>query len=134
MMLDGIISLLNADPTVTSFVSGRIYKSVLVRGFSLPAVAVHRYGGSQEYDFNGPVGVREDQVQLDAYASDAETTQQVTEAIRAVLVGFKGALPDGTIVQACFLERDMDMPFMPHADSKGIANRSLLGFRFVTKV
>lgn len=132
MLLDGIISLLSANAGVSALVGTRIYKSVLPRGYTLPAIAVHRYGGTQEYQADGPVGLREDQVQLDCYAEDAETAQQVIEAVRAVLAPYTGTLPDGTVVRACYLERDMDLPFLPHADSKGIANRSMLGFRVVS--
>jgi len=134
MMLDGIISLITADTAVTSLLSsaGAVYKSVLPRGYVLPAIAVHRYGGTKDYEFAGPVGPREDQIQVDCYGADPETAQQVTEAVRTLLVGYTGTLSDGTVVQGCFLERDMDMPFLPHADAKGIANRSLLGFRVVS--
>ena len=137
MMLDGIISLLSGNATVAALVTQnggapQIYKSVLPRGYVLPAIAIHRYGGTQDYQCDGPVVLREDQVQVDCYAGDPETAQTVAEAVRKVLVSYVGTLPDGTEVRAVYLERDMDMPFMPHADTKGIANRSLLGFRVVS--
>jgi hypothetical protein len=127
MMLDGFISLITAHGSVGS----RVYKSVLPRGYVLPAIAIHRYGGAQDYDYAGPVDVREDQIQIDVYVDAADDT--VLEAIRALISGYVGTLPDGTVVQACYLEREMDMPFLPNADTKGIANRSTLGFRVVSK-
>lgn len=132
MILDGIIALLNADSGVNTLIAGRIYRNELPRGYTLPAIAVHRYGGTQEYDLNGPVGVKEDQIQLDVYGQDSATASAAAEAVKALLEPYTGTMPDGTIVQACYLERDMDMPFLPHADAKGIANRSLLGFRVVS--
>lgn len=132
MMLDGFIQLLTADSTVNGLITGRIYKNVLPRGYVLPAMVIHRYGGTQEYQYDGPVGTREDQVQVDCYSADPEVTQQLSEATRAVLSDFKGQLPDNTVVQGCFLERDMDMPFLPHADTKGMSTRSMLGFRVVS--
>ena len=133
MILDGFISLLTSNAGVSALVSTNVYKSVLPRGYTLPAVAIHRYGGSQEYQMDGPVRLREDQIQCDCYAEDPETAQEVAEAVRSVLVGYVGPLADGSVVRGCFLERDMDMPFLPHADSKGIANRALLGFRVVSE-
>lgn len=132
MMLDGFITLMTDDAGVNALVGTKIYKSVLPRGYTLPSIAIHRYGGTKDYEFDGPVATREDQIQVDCYASDPESAQQVAEAVRALLVPYVGTLPDGTVVQACYLERDMDMPFLPHADSKGIANRALLGFRVVS--
>lgn len=133
MLLDGFISLLTGTPAVNNLATGGVFKSVLPRGYALPAIAVHRYDGTQDYQFDGPVGVREDMIQFDVYGATAEAAQQVAEAVRTALVGYTGTLPDGSIVQAVYLERDMDMPFLPHADSKGIANRSLLGFRVVSQ-
>ena len=133
MLIDGIIALLVADTAgVNALVSGAVYANELPRGYALPAIAVHRYGGSQEYEMAGPVGLREDQIQFDCYGATSDATQQVAEAVRSLLVAYVGTLSDGTVVRACYLERDMDMPFMPKADTKGIANRSLLGFRVVS--
>lgn len=134
MMLDGFITLLTNDTGVNALVGTRIYKSVLPRGYQLPAVVIHRYGGTQDYQYDGPVGVREDQVQVDCYSADVTGTesQSVAEAVRSALVGYTGTLGEGTVVQACYLERDMDMPFLPGADTKGIAHRTLLGFKVVS--
>jgi hypothetical protein len=130
MMLDGFISLLKATPAVSVIVADRVYKKVLPRGYSFPAIVVHRYGGTQDYEFAGPVGVREDQIQIDTY--DSGDGEALASVVRTFLSAYTGTLPDGTIVQGCFLERDMDMPFLPNADTKGIANRSTLGFRVVS--
>ena len=133
MLIDGLITLMTEDTGVSALVSTRIYKSVLPRGYVLPAICIHRYGGSQDYQFSGPADVSEDQVQLDAYGETAEDAQSVVAALKTLLVPYVGALPDGTKVQACYLERDMDMPFLPHADSKSLAYRSVLGFRLVSE-
>lgn len=133
MLIDGVIELLAADTGVTTLVSDRLYKGVLPRGYTLPAIAAHRYGGTQEYEYAGPIDSSEDQIQLDVYGEDADSCLQVVTAVKAVLNPFVGTLPDGTVVKACYLERDMDMPFLPHADTKGLAFRSLLGYRMVTQ-
>jgi hypothetical protein len=132
MMIDGFVALLIADPTTNALVQGRVTKNVLARGSALPAIAVHRYMGDQEYDLNGPVDVREDQIQFDVYVGKADA-EQLTEVVRNLVINFTGALPDGTLIYACYLERDMDMPFLPNADVQGIAARSTLGYRVVSK-
>ena len=70
---------------------------------------------------------------MDTYGDTAEDCQQIAEAVRSLIAPYVGTLSDGTIVQACFLERDMDMPFLPHADAKGLAYRATLGFRVVNQ-
>jgi hypothetical protein len=132
MLIDGIISRLQADTGVTALAAGRIYEGELPRGYTLPAVCVHSYGGDQDSEMDGPVGVREDQVQFDAYGTSATQARQTAEAVRASLVAFTGALPDGTVVQLVMVERSMAMPFLPHADGKGIANRFLIGLKVVS--
>jgi hypothetical protein len=149
MLIDGITQLLSFRVTdsapqgleayadqlqaVAAQVSGRVYENELPRGYKLPAVAVHQYGGQQDYDLSGPVGVVEDQIQLDVYGLDSASCRAAAVACRDLLQSFTGTLPDGTTVQAIYKERDAAMPFLPNADAKGIANRWTLGFRVISQ-
>lgn len=128
MLIDGLIQLLSSSVTQ---VSGRVYENELPRGYKLPAIAVHQYGGTQDYDFSGPININEDQIQLDCYGQDSPTCRATAEAVTRLLQGFVGTLPDGTVVQAVYKERSQAMPFLPSADQKAIANRWMLGFRVV---
>jgi hypothetical protein len=119
---------------VVAIVGPRVYDTVLPRGYTLPAVAVHRYGSTQEYEFAGKVGPLDDQVQIDVYGTTSDVTNAASDAIRALLIDYVGTLPDGTEVQAAYLERAMDMPFMPNADKSNLAFRSVLGFRVIGQV
>src|ERR1700676_5600438 len=104
MLIDGLISLVTAS-AVNGLISGRIYEGELPRGYALPAIAVHEYNEAQDYDMAGPVGVREDFIQFDTYGSSQAIARQVREALKTLLDGYVGTLPDGTVVQACYLER-----------------------------
>lgn len=116
---------------MTALVGVRNYKNRAPRGFGLPAVVWHKYGGTQEYDFNGPNDISEAQIQADVYAADEDGCGLIIAAIRSVLDSYVGTLPDGTVVQACYYEREMDMPFLAYGDQKSDTNRSLIGYRFV---
>lgn len=152
MLVDGIIQLMTGQGSIPSKYAAQVaavggllgtddldrvtvYEGELPRGYKLPAVAVHQYNGNQDSDFSGPVDDREDFIQFDIYGSTAVAARTLKAAIRALFVGsreipgFLGTLPDGTVVEGIFLERDMDLPFLPHADQKGIANRTTLGIR-----
>ena len=147
MLIDGVIQLLSfqakdsvpdalsayADKitVVANTVAGRVYENELPRGYKLPAIAVHQYGGSQDYDFSGPIDINEDQLQLDCYGADSLSCRATAEAARKLLEDFVGTLPDGTVVQGLYKDRDMSMPFMPNAAVKGLSNRWTLGFRVI---
>ncbi|HEX4201557.1 MAG TPA: hypothetical protein VHY59_08575 [Chthoniobacterales bacterium] len=146
MIKDGLIALLtgangasNQTPylalqaAVVAISGDAVSKNVLPRGYTLPAIAVHSYGSTQENDMIGPNTIREDQIQLDMYGATSDQTDSLYEACRALLIGYVGTLPDGTVVLLCQLERGMDMPFLPNADTKGIANRAVLGFKIVSQ-
>jgi hypothetical protein len=132
MMISGFIDLLTGQTSPPY--ADRVHKDVLPRGYVLPAVVLHRYGSTQDYQYDGPLDVREDQIQVDIYGGDGDTAETIFEYVRALLVGFTGTLPDGTVVLACYLERGMDMPFMANADQKSLAFRSTLGFRVISQV
>lgn len=136
MKTSTLVSLLSGDSSITALLSAptAISEQALPRGFALPAIVVHRYNGGQDQAFDGPSGVREDNFQIDVYGLTADQCDAITDACRVLLTGYSGTLSDGTAVQGCYLEQDRDMPFLPNADIKSLAFRSLLGFRFVTGV
>jgi hypothetical protein len=127
MMIDGLIIRLTLDTGVAALIGGRVYENVLPRGYTLPAVAVHAYGGTQETQMSGPVDVRVDQVQFDSYGLTAASARAVIEAIRSALISFTGALPEGTFVQLITIDRSMAMEFKATEDAKGSTHRFLLG-------
>jgi hypothetical protein len=133
MNLAAIIALLTAQTGISALLGDRIFEYELPRGYVLPAAAVHTYGAAQDYDFNGPIDIGEHQVQIDVYGKTAAELAAAKTAVRDFFKAYTGTLTDGTVVQAVYLEREMDMPFLPNADTKGIANRSILGFRVVSK-
>ena len=136
-LIAAVVAANGAAPVVspaTPVPGSAVFKNELPRGYTLPALCIHRYGDDEDTDLSGPIGVRENQVQIDIYEDpSAEVLGEVYEAVRALLIGYVGTLPDGTVVSLIQLQRGMDMPFLPKADQKGIANRSLLGFRVVTR-
>ena len=133
MLIDGLIYLVQANPDTNALVGDWVYENSIPRGNVFPAVVVHSYNGTQDYDYAGPIGIREQMVQFDTYGRTSVEARKLREAVRRLISRYKGTLPDGTTVQAAFLEREMDMPFLPNADAKGVSNRSVLGFRIVTE-
>lgn len=144
MNIAPLISLLQGTGAVSSLLASAVnapapapaavYDSVLPRGYKLPAIVVHRYGGVQEQDMSGPVDIREDSFQLDVYANQSAVKESATDACRTLLTGYTGTLEDGTVVLGTYLDQDRDMPFLPNANPDNTVFRGLLAFRFISKV
>jgi len=130
MFADDIKTLLLNNEQTAALLDTRIYASVLPRTYKFPVACFHQYGQSALYSFEGLAPLTETYFQFDCYGSTATSAREVAEAIKAVLGGYTGTLSSGT-VQCCYLERDMDMPFVPDADVKGISFHTVLQFRFV---
>lgn len=128
-MIAGLIALLKNDATIGPIVGNeRVYDSVLSygRGWTFPALALREDTGSQEYDLAGAVDGRMDQYEISAYADTPQAADDLREAVRASLSGYSGTLPDGTKVTAIFIDRPMDLPFLPKANASGNASRKVL--------
>jgi hypothetical protein len=128
MIADGLITLLTqaANPL------GGVHKDALPRGYTFPAMALHRYTGNQDYDMQGPTDTSEDNIQIDCYGTTQNERDALVASVMAALDAYVGTLSDGTVVQACYRERGpQDMPVMADADTKGVGYRSVIGYRIV---
>lgn len=132
-MLAGLIALLQNSPVAAIVAQKSFYEDELARGFKTPCVVLHRYNSAQEYDFNGPADVEETNVQADLYADTAQLRDQLRKAVKSVLDSYVGTLPDGTVVQGCFLERSLDPPYVTTTNTANTGFRSLLGYRVVSR-
>jgi hypothetical protein len=128
MLIDGLKDRLTAELNPT----GGVNKDTLPRGYVFPAIVIHKYNGALEYDFSGPVGVEDVNVQLDIYGKTPDERDTLSKSLTDFLDAFTGTLEDGSVVQACFRERGpQDLPFVPNADQKGPGYRTLVGYRVV---
>ena len=107
MLANGFVAKLLADSGVSSLVSTRVYQDRLPRGFTLPAIVVHQYGGTEDTEFDGVTDVNEGHVQIDVYGKTPAERDGAVAAVVSLLKGFTGTLPDteGTKVQLCRIER-----------------------------
>jgi hypothetical protein len=122
-MIDALITLLNS-------ISAPLHETVLPRGYTLPAVVWHVFNVTTDYDFAGPERTVSTDIQFDCYSLDGASARALAAEIKAVLMAYTGTLSDGTQVQACYLDREMAMPFIAGASTTPI-HRVLLQFRVV---
>jgi hypothetical protein len=142
MTIAPLISLLQSTDAIASLLAravhdpdqaAAVYDSELPRGSKIPAIVIHRYGGTHDQDMSGPVDAQEDNFQLDIYGDTSGTKEAIVQACRTLLTGFTGSLPDGTVVQGTYKEQDRDMPFLPNTTPDNRTYRTVLAFRFVSK-
>jgi hypothetical protein len=139
---NGLLQELAGNSGVTSIlpndVSGnpQIYWVLAPKGAKPPYVILSRVATSDLYTYQGSTGVRDGLFQVDCYSdskagvsSGYYTARSLATAVRDVLSGFRGNLPDtnSTPVLQSLLEKDWDMPY--EEGSTGFVFRVLLEFR-----
>jgi hypothetical protein len=63
------------------------------------------------HSLDGPSALSEGEFQFDSCASDQPTAQQLSNAVKAALANFSGALSDGTTIQFFEVTMDADEPY-----------------------
>src|SRR5206468_8976918 len=102
----------------------RIFRSLMPKETDLPAVVFYVAATTSVYSMQGASGLRAKRVAFDSYARKYSDAVAVSDAIRGLLQSFKGSLPDGTLVNGCIVQNDMDFPY--EAGTSGYVHRRLL--------
>jgi hypothetical protein len=134
MISDSIKALLTTPGTLADLVGTRVYSVVMPRGYMFPAICYHIVNDVSGYDVVGDTEDRTCVMQIDCYGATANDARYVAECVQGTLNNFTGVLSGGEQVNGTFIERDMDMPFQPGGDVKGVTYRVLLQVRFEYKV
>jgi hypothetical protein len=99
MIESGLISLLNADATMSGLIAGRIYPLVLPETPTYPALTYRTISSVPTLDLNGNVIESKTRIEFTAWSTVYSDCKTIQKAIRNVLDSYSGTLPDGTIVQ-----------------------------------
>src|SRR5271170_5264041 len=107
MMIDGLVSLLSADATITSLVAGRIQPiPAPADDTDYPCIVFQSASYKEEYSDSGAAGIATERIIFDAMAMPTSSSggfglaRSIAFAIRNVLTGFGPAtLPDNTFVE-----------------------------------
>lgn len=114
-----VYSFLSNNADVLSALGGRntLWKSMIPKGkeTQLPAIVMQTVYTSNPYTADGALNSRIKRIQFDSYASDDATTAAlVSDTIKNILQNLTGSLGN-TVVQACLITTEMDMPDEPGA-------------------
>lgn len=100
----GLLALAIADPTVSGLIGNRFYPFNLpeMSGDALPVTPAVTYRLVSTTDLNtlkGPVGCVQVRIQLDSWGATYTDARALTDALRTLLNGYTGTLPNGVVVQ-----------------------------------
>lgn len=114
MIEAGLLALLNANSTVSSLVGANIFPAILPDdvadpGTPTPTCCTYRMISAIDDSTNdGPLGMVKARIEYRTWATSYADAKTLAVAIRGVLNGYAGTLPDGTVVNNTWREGEMD--------------------------
>ena len=105
----GLMALIAADSRYTAVCSTAPYPVILPAKPSLPALSYQGISGITDATMNGPSNLMELRIQFDCWATEYLQAKQLQTALREILDGFQGALPDGTWVYNILADTPADL-------------------------
>lgn len=112
MIVETVVDLLMAEPTIAALVDDRIYPRLIPDAASFPLLVVTKVAGGGSYTNDGDAGLEAARVQVDCYSADgASAVIELRTAVRRKLSGFKGGPASGSpcAIASCFCTNDMDL-------------------------
>ncbi len=104
MIEQGIHDLLLADTAVSGLIGNRLYPLMLPEAAMFPAASYQLISAIEQYTLDGPLGLTQARLQIDAWGQTYGSAKILAAAIHAVLNGYDGTLDEGTAVFE--IERD----------------------------
>jgi hypothetical protein len=108
---DGLVARLLSDASIAGYVSARIWPDTMPPNAVLPAVTYQRIATTRPaYAHNGPSGYVVARLQIDCWALDRNGANDVGDAVRKNLDGYRGWVGNGDSlvpIGRCFLVMEL---------------------------
>ena len=111
MIEQGLVQLVQGTPAVAAIATaGGGFLGTLPKDFLLPSWSYVIVSDPVDYELTGPVSLGCTRIQIDCYGTVGADAIRLAKAIDAVLIGYRGTLPDpdATVVQGCFRTNKLD--------------------------
>jgi hypothetical protein len=110
MIEKGLRDLLCADATVGPMVGNqRVRPMMLPEGSDLPAIVYLLIATSPLTSMDGVNALQMKRIQLDCYGKNGAAAKALAKAVHNLLDGYRGFLSEGTEVQSCLPNQDIDL-------------------------
>lgn len=108
-LMESLIAYLLIEPTITAIVGNRITPAPMPQGSTLPALTVEKISPRvREYSHSGDSNLNMTRLQFRPWANSYSQAQAVITALTALFSGKRLSLPGGLVIQASFIENDID--------------------------
>ncbi|MDB6177935.1 DUF3168 domain-containing protein [Paracoccus sp. Z330] len=94
-MEEALRAMLLADGTISSVVGGRVDWGEGMQGADLPAIVMQVVSSENQHSMQGPDGLFQSRVQIDAYAQNYGAAKRLQRAVLAALDGYHGGPMQG---------------------------------------
>lgn len=98
MLEDGLFQLLTSDAGVSALCGTRVYPLILPSAPTLPSLTYQSISSVAQYTMDGPTGLVTARVQTEAWSDSYSTAKALAAAVRTLLDGYSGTLPNGVPV------------------------------------
>lgn len=131
MIVETIVELLKAQPTIAVLVGDRIFPAELPDATEFPAIVVCKPSGVGEYTLDGDAGLENALVQVDSYGVGYALVVDVKTAVRRYLSGkgFPAVSGNPCAIQGAFCINDSDMSDSAFERAGPRLRRRMLVFR-----
>lgn len=126
---------LSAQGGIASLAGSRIYRGHAPQGAIsplteswLPFIVLQRITGGHEHELSGGAGIAQPTIQIDCIAPTYGQAKELSEAVRAVLQGYSGAMSSDT-VRVATLENEIDIIEPPETAAERPVHRVVTDYR-----
>ena len=114
MLESGIQQLVAANAGVQALIGQRFYPVLLPDDVTYPCASYQVISTSPQYYVDSSKAIGQVRIQVDTWSGGTSNAtyaaaKTVQAAIRSVLEGFKGLLPDGTFVKSILVDNALDL-------------------------
>jgi hypothetical protein len=120
-------AMLADAPGVSAIVGGRVYNATAARGVVYPRITFTVPGQSGEHLLSGPDGSAVARVRVSCWATDGETAERLSNAVKAALDGFQGYV-GSVYVENCGWAFEADQTEPAGDGASGTIHQTLVDF------
>jgi hypothetical protein len=105
---DGLFQLITADSGFSTIAANRLYPLILPDTPTFPAATYQLISSVPEETNDGPTGFVKARIQTDTWSNSYASCKALAKALRVLLDGFTGTLPNGVAVSNIIRDNSSD--------------------------